>query len=97
MRGRAACGVFALLCAFASTSGMADDKLVVGSKRFTESYILGEIVARTAREHAPAHYRSGLGNTGSTNTGSRALAKALGFAETLTLPYYQCHPAEVPS
>lgn len=64
MRGRAACGVFALLCAFASMSGMADDKLVVGSKRFTESYILGEIVARTAREHAPAHYRPGLGNTG---------------------------------
>jgi osmoprotectant transport system permease protein len=37
----------------------AEDVLKVGSKRFTESYILGEIVARTAGgEHRP-----GLGNT----------------------------------
>lgn len=38
--------------------------LVVGSKRFTESYILGEIVARTAAPHiAVAEHRQGLGNT----------------------------------
>ena len=37
--------------------------LVVGSKRFTESYILGEIVAQTARPHAQAEHRQGLGNT----------------------------------
>jgi osmoprotectant transport system permease protein len=38
----------------------ADDRLRVGSKRFTESYILGEIIARTTGgEHRP-----GLGNTG---------------------------------
>jgi osmoprotectant transport system permease protein len=38
----------------------AEDKLRVGSKRFTESYILGEILARaTGGEHKP-----GLGNTG---------------------------------
>jgi osmoprotectant transport system permease protein len=35
--------------------------VVVGSKRFTESYILGEIVARTAG--AGAQHRPGLGNT----------------------------------
>jgi osmoprotectant transport system permease protein len=37
--------------------------VVVGSKRFTESYILGEIVAQTARAHAQAEHRQGLGNT----------------------------------
>jgi osmoprotectant transport system permease protein len=42
----------------------AGETLVVGSKRFTESYILGEIVARAAREYAPVQYRPGLGNTG---------------------------------
>lgn len=38
-------------------------RLVVGSKRFTESYILAEIVARTAAPHAPVEHRPGLGNT----------------------------------
>lgn len=38
-------------------------KLVVGSKRFTESYILGEIVARTAAPHVAVEHRQGLGNT----------------------------------
>jgi osmoprotectant transport system permease protein len=38
-------------------------KLVVGSKRFTESYILGEIVAQTAAPHAAVEHRQGLGNT----------------------------------
>nr|WP_246312482.1 glycine betaine ABC transporter substrate-binding protein [Aquabacterium terrae] len=40
------------------------ERLVVGSKRFTESYILGEIVAHAARPHAGAvEHRQGLGNT----------------------------------
>lgn len=38
-------------------------RLVVGSKRFTESYILAEIVARTAAPHADVEHRPGLGNT----------------------------------
>jgi len=38
-------------------------KLVVGSKRFTESYILGEIVAQTAAPQIVAEHRQGLGNT----------------------------------
>jgi len=37
--------------------------VVVGSKRFTESYILGEVIAQTARPHAHAEHRQGLGNT----------------------------------
>lgn len=44
----------------------AADTLTVGSKRFTESYILGEIVMQTARQagEARALHRPGLGNTG---------------------------------
>ena len=39
--------------------------LVVGSKRFTESYILGEIVRLTlAGAGVPAEHKPGLGNTG---------------------------------
>jgi osmoprotectant transport system permease protein len=41
----------------------ADAPLTVGSKRFTESYILGEIVAQTAAPHAKAEHKQGLGNT----------------------------------
>jgi osmoprotectant transport system permease protein len=36
---------------------------VVGSKRFTESYVLGEIVRLTAATAEPAEHRRGLGNT----------------------------------
>jgi osmoprotectant transport system permease protein len=37
----------------------------VGSKRFTESYILGEIVAQTlVKAGVPAEHKAGLGNTG---------------------------------
>ncbi len=56
----------AALAVVASGVEAADAKpLVVGSKRFTESYILGEILAQTlnASGHAASH-RSGLGNTG---------------------------------
>jgi osmoprotectant transport system permease protein len=39
--------------------------LVVGSKRFTESYLLGEIMRQTLVQHGvPAEHRQGLGNTG---------------------------------
>jgi len=41
----------------------AEGRLTVGSKRFTESYILGEIVAQTAAPHATVEHRQGLGNT----------------------------------
>jgi osmoprotectant transport system permease protein len=41
----------------------ADEVLRVGSKRFTESYILGEIFKQTAAPHAKVEHRQGLGNT----------------------------------
>lgn len=52
-----------LACAFAlSTAGARD--LVVGSKRFTESYILGEIARQALAEAGVAAvHRQGLGNT----------------------------------
>ena len=47
--------MLALACA-----AQAEERIRIGSKRFTESYILGEILARaTGGEHKP-----GLGNTG---------------------------------
>lgn len=43
----------------------AASTIVVGSKRFTESYILGEIVRQTlAAQGIAAEHRQGLGNTG---------------------------------
>ena len=38
------------------------EAIKIGSKRFTESYILGEVLARTAGDGA--QHRAGLGNTG---------------------------------
>jgi osmoprotectant transport system permease protein len=52
--------LLAALALAAVCGAAAADTLKVGSKRFTESYILGEIVARVA----PAQHRPGLGNTG---------------------------------
>ena len=43
----------------------AADTVVVGSKRFTESYILGELVRQTLEQSGvKAEHRPGLGNTG---------------------------------
>ena len=43
----------------------AQEPIVVGSKRFTESYVLGEIVRETLqREGIAAQHKQGLGNTG---------------------------------
>ena len=43
----------------------AADTVVVGSKRFTESYILGELVRQTLEQAGvKAEHRQGLGNTG---------------------------------
>ncbi len=54
----------AAACAFAATA-MAAPTLNVGSKRFTESYILGEIIRQSAlaAAEAPAAHSRGLGNT----------------------------------
>jgi osmoprotectant transport system permease protein len=63
-RGRR--GVALMLAAlFMCAAAHAADKLVVGSKRFTESYILGEIVRQTLQAQGiEAEHRQGLGNTG---------------------------------
>jgi osmoprotectant transport system permease protein len=52
------------LWALAATAHAADT-VVVGSKRFTESYILGEIVRLTLQDAGiAAQHKQGLGNTG---------------------------------
>ncbi len=60
----------------------AADGVTVGSKRFTESYILGEIVTQTlAAAGQPAVHRQGLGNTG-------ILAQALASGAVDVYPEY---------
>ena len=57
--------LIALLCAAAGAAQAQDDVLKIGSKRFTESYILGEIIRQTAmRAGTRAEHRQGLGGTG---------------------------------
>ena len=46
-----------------STHAADDATLHVGSKRFTESFILGEILTQTAARTGPAEHKQGLGNT----------------------------------
>src|SRR5688572_15113496 len=56
--------VFALVAIAAPATNAVADELVVGSKRFTESYILGEIATQAAQAAGqPAVHRQGLGNT----------------------------------
>jgi osmoprotectant transport system permease protein len=42
---------------------LADDVLRIGSKRFTESYILGEILTQSVQATTRTEHRLGLGNT----------------------------------
>ncbi|MGI8889619.1 MAG: glycine betaine ABC transporter substrate-binding protein [Chthoniobacterales bacterium] len=55
---------FVLLLVLFATSALAADPIVVGSKKFTESYVLGEI-AKTVLERAgfPVQQRAGMGGT----------------------------------
>jgi osmoprotectant transport system permease protein len=49
----------------AMAAGVGAQPVVVGSKRFTESYVLGEIVRQTlVAQGIAAEHRQGLGNTG---------------------------------
>lgn len=52
-----------LLSACAQAAEPAAQPLKVGSKRFTESYILAELIAQTAAPHGPVEVKQGLGNT----------------------------------
>ncbi len=54
----------ALLVALLVAQAVAAEVLKVGSKRFTESYILGELLAQAAAPFGAAEHRPGLGNTG---------------------------------
>ena len=49
--------------AFAAAATAPDGVLHIGSKRFTESYVLGELLAQTAAPHARVEHKQGLGNT----------------------------------
>jgi len=54
-----------LLFGLSAAAFGADEPLKVGSKRFTESYVLGEIVTQTlAAQGIAATHKQGLGNTG---------------------------------
>ena len=55
------CAAGLALCV--ASAWAAGDTLRVGSKRFTESYILAQILAQAAAPHAPAQVLQGLGNT----------------------------------
>ena len=61
----AASTIASLTIAPAAMADGARHEIRVGSKRFTESYILGEIVRRTLVDHGvDATHKAGLGNTG---------------------------------
>ncbi len=53
----------ALACALTLAAGAAAQPLRVGSKRFTESYVLAEILARSAAAHTEVRHLQGMGNT----------------------------------
>lgn len=53
----------AIACLLAMTAAPAAESLRIGSKRFTESYILAEILTQSAGGSTPAEHRPGLGNT----------------------------------
>lgn len=57
------CWALAGLSLLATAGTASADTLRVGSKRFTESYILGEVLTQTAAAQASAQHTPGLGNT----------------------------------
>jgi len=64
---RGKCGLFAALLAallIHAAPAATSDVLKVGSKRFTESYILGALLVQAAVRRGPAEHKAGLGNTG---------------------------------
>lgn len=61
-----------LFASVAFCAGAQGETINVGSKRFTESYILGEVLYRAARTAGPTEQRPGLGNTGIVYSALRA-------------------------
>lgn len=64
--------VLAFLMLLLGSPAPAAEPLRIGSKRFTESYILAEVLAQTARPHAAVEVRQGLGNTAIVHAALRA-------------------------
>src|SRR5437016_1190185 len=65
---RAACSRSPVVCAalilFPFVSFASDNSVTIGSKKFTESYVLGEIAKRTLNDAGiPAEHRQGMGGT----------------------------------
>jgi osmoprotectant transport system substrate-binding protein/osmoprotectant transport system permease protein len=56
--------VLLALCALLAALPAHADTLKIGSKRFTESYILGEVLRQAAAGTTAVEYRPGMGNTG---------------------------------
>jgi osmoprotectant transport system permease protein len=63
LRRAAAALLLLVLAGCGLGSAGAAEPLRIGSKRFTESYILAELLAQTAAPHAPVEVKAGLGNT----------------------------------
>jgi osmoprotectant transport system permease protein len=55
--------LLAVLAGLLASPASAEDRLRIGSKRFTESYVLAEVLARAADPARPAEVLAGLGNT----------------------------------
>jgi osmoprotectant transport system permease protein len=82
MRHRPLRLLLAWLCALLLPAAHATEPVVVGSKRFTESYILGELVRQTLQSQGvAAEHRQGLGNTA-------ILAQALASGAVDVYPEY---------
>src|SRR5438094_4409692 len=61
---RSALSLPMLLLFFSATLCFAANPVLIGSKKFTESYVLGEIAKRTLNETGiPAEHREGMGGT----------------------------------
>src|SRR5262249_50821736 len=56
--------IFSCVPAFLINSSFAAESVVIGSKKFTESYVLGEVAKRTLTDAGiPAEHRQGMGGT----------------------------------
>lgn len=65
LRRRRAVALAAMLgCALFAAASLAAEPLRIGSKRFTESYVLGELLLKKALVAGPAEHKQGLGGTG---------------------------------
>src|SRR5712692_1552456 len=63
-RARSTGALFYVTLGVAFASSALADPVVIGSKKFTESYVLGEIASRTLNEAGiPAEHRQGMGGT----------------------------------